>query len=390
MIRRITQKVGLRRGSSASQNPERIVALQQMNDKRDPSGDSPIPGSVEENTEFGSPDLQKAWDASEGYRKADDTHRVRDNSINGFSTLHELHDTMKSNDILNLPENIYTAAIILPFTRDRNKSTFENYWRDFQVLLLVATNIVAQTFLIVYVQDTYDKTVDNTGRCGTDAGPSTDKRLRPVAEAIFVGYCLIDMVETWNMFWWWIDMSKAIPDWALTKISELLSCVFCACTRCCGKWNLVRDTQIVNKEGEESAFANEFHTRVTECSWIRKAFVLFIILCKFSLCANLANFGTGFLLISESNSDLILNALALTFILELDEMFYIFFLTTEMRVIVETFTPMVVVKTDENTGWFLRNTTIFARAMMLCVITLFMVSFYCTTLWSDGKLTNND
>ena len=45
---------------------------------------------------------------------------------------------------------------------------------------------------------------------------------------------------------------------------------------------------------------------------------------------------------SESNSDLILNALALTFILELDEMFYIFFLTTEMRVIVETFTPMVV------------------------------------------------
>ena len=52
MIRRITQKVGLRRRSSASQNPERIVALQQMNDKRDPSGDPPIPGSVEENTEF--------------------------------------------------------------------------------------------------------------------------------------------------------------------------------------------------------------------------------------------------------------------------------------------------------------------------------------------------
>ena len=60
MIRRITQKVGLRRRSSASQNPERIVALQQMNDKRDPSGDSPITGSVEENTEFGSPDLQNA------------------------------------------------------------------------------------------------------------------------------------------------------------------------------------------------------------------------------------------------------------------------------------------------------------------------------------------
>ena len=90
----------------------------------------------------------------------------------------------------------------------------------------------------------------------------------------------------------WIDMSKAIPDWALTKLSGLLSCVFCVCTKCCGKWNLVRETQIVNREGEESAFANEFHRRVTECSWIRKGFVLFIILCKFSLCANLANFGT--------------------------------------------------------------------------------------------------
>lgn len=371
----------MRRKSSAAQNPEKIVALKQMNDKRDPSGDT---------AEFGSPDLQSAWDASSGYNKAGDTDRSRNNSTlpNALSSLHELQETMESNDILNLPENIYTAAIILPFTRDRNKSQLENYWRDFQVLLLVATNIIAQTFLIVYVEDTYRKTEEDTGRCGTDA-IATDKKLRPVAEAIFIGYCLIDMVETWNMFWWWIDMSKAIPDWALTKLSALLSCVFCVCTKCCGKWNLVRETQIVNREGEESAFANEFHRRVTECSWIRKGFVLFIILCKFSLCANLANFGTGFLLLSESNADLILNALALTFVLELDEMFYVFFLTTEMRVIVETFTPMVVVKTDENTGWFLRNTTILARAMMLCVITIFMVSFYCTTLWSDGKFTNN-
>ena len=51
----------------------------------------------------------------------------------GFGVQYTFRSTMESNDILNLPENIYTAAIILPFTRDRNKSQFENYWRDFQV-----------------------------------------------------------------------------------------------------------------------------------------------------------------------------------------------------------------------------------------------------------------
>lgn len=313
-------------------------------------------------------------------------------SVINMDSIWDATEAMRENDVLSLPDNIYTAAIILPYIRNQKAKstcpTCERLWRDLQILMLVGANVVAQIFLIRYIADIYVEGVDESGRCGSTtrevANLATSKELRAISLAIFIGFCLIDFLETWNMLWWWLDLSNAYPKCVFSCISTILSCVTCGCC----KWELKRNASVADKDGNQSDSALEMESRFQGSNWMRKAFVFFIILCKFLICVSLVVIGTGFLLLSETNADLILNALALTFILDLSTMFYQFFLTTEMKTIVETFTPIVIVKTDATSNWFSANVSIAARSAVLGFSSLFMYSFYCTSFWRDGHFDN--
>jgi len=309
-------------------------------------------------------------------------------SMANMGSLSSIQQAMEKNDVLVLPDNIYTAAIILPMTRDPTEYGIITFWKNLQFFLLVSSNIVAQSFLIGFISDIYNKQEKGGGKCGTDERQGdnpTDPKLRAIAQAIFIGYCMIDFLETWNMTLWWLDMSRAIPqkcwDW-LNWVLNFLTCY------CCG-FGITRKTRFCNRDGEEDDISKEFADRIQGCHILRKMWVHFILLLKYALNISLVVYGTGFLLLSETNADLILNALALTFVLELDEMFYQFFLTTEMKVMVETFTPMVVIQEDSGTQLILSNLTILARAGILGGATLLMYSFYCTDLWEEGKFNRN-
>jgi len=114
-------------------------------------------------------------------------------------------------------------------------------------------------------------------------------------------------------------------------------------------------------------------------SMVRKVCIcVFILFPKLLLAAFLLVYAYCLLAVSESDFDIILNATALMFIIELDEMLYAYFSLPEVRVLLETIPPFVVGTDPAKESLLIQLRPIFQlmKFAVACALTGWSISAY--------------
>jgi len=202
---------------------------------------------------------------------------------------------------LEIPESIYGAAMILPMIENIGNSTRQRFMITLQLFIAVATNVYVQAYMVYKVYDMYKQKEEDMGEC---AGYIENLfNLRLLCITIYAGYVMADLSET-------LKMGLFVYNFQTAQTWEYLEYVI--------------EEDEVTGEGER-----EFATGMT------KPYKAFCYIClifpKFCVAMSLLTYGTGYVVNSDAGEDLVLNALALGFVLEIDEMFYNYFLTVQMQ-----------------------------------------------------------
>jgi len=206
---------------------------------------------------------------------------------------------------VGLPESIYTCAIIMPLCENLSEGYWANLFIIAQVYISHIVNVLIQAVLIAYVYVIYKANEVDLGFCGglDEFGERrTESVVRYLCVLVYIGYCIRDLAQTVKMFCfiYVFPTSQKFEYLRFTEEDEIVS----------------------------------FGSGMTRC---RKTSVfLFVLIPKFALAASLLVYGTGFVVVCESDQDLILNALALGFIFDIDEIFYEYLLTSQQQQVVES------------------------------------------------------
>jgi len=285
-----------------------------------------------------------------------------------------LLDEVQQNQI-ELPNNLFTACIILPFSDKEYRTVI-----DLQMFGLLVANILVQGGLALYTNLIYRKNLEDLGKCG---GYKTNFMLRMLCIIVYTGYCIADMLETLEMYSW-LRIICGSPlgskfDNMYVQFANFINRKIC---RNSGEEIDVDEQfemEVVNGEDEENEITDQLAEQMANMSPYRKFFYFFGILgFKFGLSAWLLACGTGFVVTTVEDSDLILNALALDFILEIDNMVYDYFLTHEYKQVITNYMPRIQVKyKSEKTQKRVRYGAIVAKVVFLIIITQITYSSYC-------------
>jgi len=292
--------------------------------------------------------------------------------VEAMSPIHEeeIEEAMKD-EIFELGANIYSALLIVPFTAPvmgpwKHRIFIAEYYS-----LLIA-NALVQGVITIYIRVIYNEASEENGRCGAK---SNSKPLRWVCILCYIGYVIGDLNETWNMALWLYNVSRGGPiqmccssgssDDGLKTQSTLTGEV--AFT-------------IVDGDGNEGNKITEaLAENVANMNCCERLFMYFCVLgYKFGIAAALIGYGSGYIIASESEGDILLNALALCFVLEIDEMIYGFFCGADVQTLIESDAPRVskkVVNPKNKECW--RVTVIPFKVVLLTVITYVENQFYC-------------
>jgi len=178
-----------------------------------------------------------------------------------------------------LPESIYSAAIIMPLSL----TEFDMIGRCSVYLqyLGLFINILIQVCLLIYIGDTV-----------ADAECVQDGDLPDIALGmcltIFVASLLADLKESWNMYGFIRNIKTEVSHTPLR----------------------------LKKDGNDKKYA-------TGMTFMHKCVaVIFVIIPKAAICLVLFVYGGDYLIRSPGIEDLILNTLALGFVIEIDEFLY--------------------------------------------------------------------
>jgi hypothetical protein len=109
------------------------------------------------------------------------------------------------------------------------------------------------------------------------------------------------------------------------------------------------------------------------------------IIFKLGVGLALVCYGAAFVVMTDKDEELILNALALTFILKVDEMIYSFCFGWEMKHIVSQLSPHLKIITGKRTTTFYRNFGISAKVLLLSVLSLGTITTFCDNLFTEGQ-----
>lgn len=286
---------------------------------------------------------------------------------------------------LQLPDSIYTAAITLPLTQLDRHPAWDN-WMKLQVIGLLGANLFIQGMLTAYIWVFTQENGDEFGKCAKldcasmladeclenqaqercvwDAASSTCSRdseyelianVYQVCIVIYIGYMLSDIIDSIYMTLWW----KRLCSW---------------------NWNSNR-FEIVNADGEEDEDVIEVAKVMMNTSWKYKAYVyICVLLPKYAIAFALLIIGAGYIVNTDSNENLILNALALGFIIELDEMIYEGLIGTRLRQFVEK-TPVINIKGSERDASFTAlafgRFGIVAKLLLLAIFSYSSLVYFC-------------
>lgn len=250
---------------------------------------------------------------------------------------------LESLTAITLPETIYSSLIILPLCTNIGRTAFHRKLISLSLFFCLLANLAIQGFFLRYVYKIYVDNEEEHGQCGTKL---TDRNLRIFCILVFTGYCFSEIGETFNMF-------TFVRNFPTSKGFEPL--------------------RLKEKKNEDGETETEFHSGMTQCfKWYC---YLTILIPKFGIAVALLTYGTGFVVTTVNDEDLILNAIALGFVLDIDDMAYNYFMTYQMREVVQGLPPVIIqatCATDFNTHY-----GTFFKAGLLFGFTLFTLNFYC-------------
>jgi len=259
---------------------------------------------------------------------------------------------------LEIPQNLYSAAMVLPLeTFDAKKR-----WNQFihaQTIFMLFVNFFIQGTLIGYL---YYITLDNEEEYGECGGYwQTEQMVYRLCVLIYIAFCLADIIETLGMAYWYWMISRATD----IKDTGMLS----------GNANL--QYKIVDEDGDLTKDVLLNARKVHSTTICYKFYVFFgVLFPKFCLAAGTLLIGTGFIVNTDSRDNLLLNALALGFILEIDEMIYEFIASPQWQECVQTI-PKIQVLGDETKAGFFKRFGVPLKALLFVGLTYLALDYWC-------------
>lgn len=279
-----------------------------------------------------------------------------------------LDDYKLKTTLAELPPNIY-SAIIVSSSIEFGDSDAVNRILDMEIFLLSMANVLVQFIAVYFTYTLYDEALreHNNHSCGEF---KTDRNLRWMAVGLWTFSLMNDVYETYSMQLW---ISYALGDFSASRARVFLENFADPC--CCGLkpsyWFVppqMREAQLVDKDGNPVASGNmvEIYKSLRGASCCQQLFIKVVVLgVKYFVALVLAVIGTGWLVQSETNEDLLLNCIALEFILQLSGNVYTFFLSSELKRFVEEDAPKFEITYEEGPTKCHRSTGILKKAFIL-------------------------
>jgi len=251
---------------------------------------------------------------------------------------------------VGLPANAYGAAIAISVVYDYVELS-DLLAFNVPILLGSLVTEICQAMSIFGVvmcishKESTEEHVCSTGSSG----------VRFACNAIFLIACMNDLVETFNMHLW----LHRIPS---SKKSETL--------------RFQRFTSESTTFGPMAA-----HKAVSGISLARRAGLYFMLLLpKVVITLMLIHYGSAYVLLSETNEDLILNCVALCFIVDIDDIIYGFTTTQEVKTCLDNMPPLGLLEEDFPVGsqsWIYANFWPLASYVVIISLMFGMYEFWC-------------
>eukprot|EP00494_Astrolonche_serrata_P029584 UN29851 len=191
---------------------------------------------------------------------------------------------------MSLPLSMYSAAMVIPLCQV-GSSTYQKWIIYIQITLLYLANGFIQLGLITYVYWIYQDQEDEYGECG---GYKTRQPVRWMCILLYTAVCAGDIVETMKLaFWTWYFPSTSEP----------------------GAWEKLSYEVVEQADGDT---VTEYKSGMNT---LYRVYIFLIVLApKMMLALALLGYGTGFIVTTNDEAEILLNALALVFVLEIDEL----------------------------------------------------------------------
>merc|ERR1719228_10617 len=235
---------------------------------------------------------------------------------------------------LELPESLYSAAMVLPL------ETFDssNFW-----------NLFIQGTLIGYLFYIAMDNADEHGYCGSY---NLEPMIYRLCVPIYIGYCLRDIIETGLMAYWYRVITNA-------------NCSILDDGKITGEKQQGLQYKVVDEDDDttQDVLLNARKIHGTSNTYAVYVWVC-ILIPKFLLAAATLLIGTGFIVNTDSDENLILNALALGFILEMEEMIYEFIASPQWQECVQTIPKIQVIGDEKKSGFWKR----FGNPLKVCIL----------------------
>lgn len=255
--------------------------------------------------------------------------------------------------LIELPSNVWAALMVLPQCQ-LSTNPYYDYMLKLQLGFVWFVNFIVQGSMVWYVREITSSQAEDPEVFECHAHENkADTYLRNICILIFVCMVLADLGETWMMHQWYQAMTPTL-EW---------------CERLFGNAYKIVNQDYETKDPDTLDIANS----ITKLNNFQYYFIwIFVIGAKYALGIYIILFGTGFIVTTSDDMDIILNSVALLFIVETDELVYEYFMSIEMKELFEK-APRILVAGDHERHPF----TIFMKSTVTLIITCVVLYSYC-------------
>jgi hypothetical protein len=294
----------------------------------------------------------------------------------------KLEDYDRKKTLSELPPNIYSAIIV-----SSSVEFSDDYWvnraLEAEIFLCAMANVMIQFIGIFFAYKLYSNALaeNDNHSCGHF---QTNRNLRWMSVGLWAFTVLIEFYETYSMQLW---ISYALGDSTAGWFGRCLEKVDPYFENCCGfkpsYWFVppkMRDAHLVNADGEYVVEGNmvEIYKSLRGASVAQQIFIKVVVLAvKYFVALVLLLVGTGWLVSTTEDEDLLLNCIALEFILQLSTNIYDFFLSAELKRFVEEDAPKFQIEYEEGPTNFHRATGIIKKGVVLAVFWFGSNQLFC-------------
>ena len=242
-----------------------------------------------------------------------------------------------------LPESVYTTALISVLIAKRPSSCYDIIaflGVQFTSFLSFILCVAAQSFVIYYLWEDVETRLDPAFE-GEDKIEPCSLRLRVPLQLIgagaFVGIMLADLEES-AMMLWWLMQKRSLYDQARQGRQSLADATLPQTES-----QLTIATDCITVEGGEDV---QFHMSRCRRFWA----AIFCVLPKLAITVCLTIVGTRFVVLAENESELLLNCVAMIFVIDFDDMAHKRLSPIRMKNLVKLLPEAVVVQHNQDGG----------------------------------------